>query len=205
MKQPITKKQKEVLAFIKGFSKKEGYPPSLKEISKSLGFTSHSTAQFHVNQLVEKGYLKKESGKARTIEPLSKSRAYIELPILGTVTAGGPIEALEEQSPDLLKVPKELIGNDMTRHYILRVKGDSMVEKHVLPGDLVIIREQSHFDNGDIVVIADEDWNVTLKEVLCSDKRVTVKPANKKYQTYELELGKCQVVGKMVGLMRLDK
>lgn len=197
----LTKKQKEVLDFVQSFTKEHGYGPSLKEIQKAMAFTSHSTAQFHINQLAEKGFLKKSSGIARGIEPL-KREDVIEIPILGTVPAGGPAEALQENEPKIQEIPKSMIKKDRRRHYFLRVKGDSMIEKGILDGDLVLIREQTDFDNGDIVVIADKDWKVTLKEVIKEKKHVTVKPANPKYQIYTLQLGDCQIVGKKVGLIR---
>ncbi len=197
----LTKKQKEVLDFVQSFAKEQGYGPSLKEIQGAMGFTSHSTAQFHTNQLAEKGFLKKSSGVARGIEPLKRADS-VEVPILGTVPAGGPTEALRENDPEIRKIPKFMLKGDQKRHYLLRVKGDSMIEKGILDGDLVLIREQSDFDNGDIVVIADETWKVTLKEVIKEKKHVTVKPANQKYQIYTLQLGNCQIVGKKVGLIR---
>lgn len=197
----LTKKQKEVLDFVQSFTKEYGYGPSLKEIQNAMEFTSHSTAQFHINQLAGKGFLKKSSGVARGIEPL-KREDVIEIPILGTVPAGGPAEALQENEPKIQEIPKSMIKKDRRRHYFLRVKGDSMVEKGILDGDLVLIREQTDFDNGDIVVIADENWKVTLKEVIKEKKHVTVKPANPKYQIYTLQLGNCQIVGKKVGLIR---
>lgn len=201
MKTPLTQKQKEVLDFILLFTTKKGYGPSLKEVQEAMNFTSHSTAQFHVNQLVEKGFLKKSSGMARGFEPL-KHDDVVEIPILGTVPAGGPVEALQESDPEIKEIPKSMLKNDNRRHYFLQVKGDSMIEKGILNGDLVLIREQTDFDNGDVVVIADEDWKVTLKQVIKEKAHVTVKPANIKYQIYTLQLGDCQVVGKQVGLIR---
>ena len=200
-KRLLTRKQKKVLDFIESFVKKEGFGPSLKEIKEAMGFTSHSTAQFHVNQLAEKGFLKKSSGSARGIEPLKRDEV-VEVPILGLVPAGGPMEALEESEPEIKKIPKSMLKARQGRHYLLRVKGNSMIEKGILDGDLVLIREQSDFDNGDIVVIADENWAVTLKEVIKENKKITVKPANPKYQIYTLQLGNCQIVGKKVGLIR---
>ncbi|MBI2464478.1 transcriptional repressor LexA [Candidatus Peregrinibacteria bacterium] len=197
----LTKKQKEVLDFVQSFSKEHGYGPSLKEIQKAMKFTSHSTAQFHINKLAEKGFLKKSSGVARGIEPL-KQKDVVEIPILGTVPAGGSAEALQANEPKIKEIPKSMIKKDRRRHYFLKVKGDSMIEKGILDGDLVLIREQADFDNGDIVVIADEDWKVTLKEVIKEKKHITVKPANPKYQIYTLQLGDCQIVGKKVGLIR---
>lgn len=201
MKTPLTQKQKEVLDFIQSFAKKKGYGSSLKEVQEAMDFTSHSTAQFHVNQLVEKGFLKKSSGVARGFEPLNREEV-VEVPILGDVPAGGPREAIQEDDPEIREIPKSMLKGDDKRHYLLRVKGDSMIEKHILDGDLVLIREQTDFDNGDIVVIADEDWKVTLKEVIKEKTHVTVKPANPKYQIYTLQLGNCQIVGKKVGLIR---
>ena len=197
----LTKKQKEVLSFVQSFTKKHGYGPSLKEIQEAMEFTSHSTAQFHINQLAEKGFLKKSSGVARGIEPL-KHEDVVEIPILGTVPAGGPAEALQENEPKIKEIPKSMIKKDRRRHYFLKVKGDSMIEKGILEGDLVLIREQTDFDNGDIVVIADENWKVTLKEVIKEKNHVTVRPANPKYQIYTLQLGDCQIVCKKVCLIR---
>lgn len=199
-KTPLTQKQKEVLNFIEEFTGKKGYGPSLKEVQGAMHFTSHSTAQFHVNQLVEKGFLKKSFGSARGVEPL-KREEVVEVPILGIVPAGGPSEAIQDEAPEIREIPKSMLKGD-NRHYFLRVSGDSMIEKGILDGDLVLIREQTDFDNGDVVVIADENWGVTLKEVIKEKKHITVKPANPKYQIYSLQLGNCQVVGKKVGLIR---
>ena len=112
------------------------------------------------------------------------------------------MEALEEAEPEIKKIPKSMPKGSKRRHYLIRVKGDSMIEKGIIDGDLVLIREQSDFDSGDIVVIADESWAVTLKEVIKEKKKITVKPANSKYQIYTLQLGDCQIVGKKVGLIR---
>lgn len=201
MKTPLTQKQKAVLDFIRSFTNKKGYGPSLKEVQEAMDFTSHSTAQFHINQLVEKGFLKKISGVARGFAPLKRDEV-VEVPILGDVPAGGPSEAIQDHDPEIREIPKSMLKGDDKRHYFLRVNGDSMIEKGILDGDLVLIREQPDFDNGDVVVIADEDWKVTLKEVIKEKKHITVKPANPKYQIYTMQLGDCQVVGKKVGLIR---
>lgn len=196
-----TKKQQEVLAFIEGYLEEKTYPPTLKEIRDRFNFASHSTAQFHVNQLVKAGLLKKSPTGGRRISQL-KDDEVVEIPILGTVAAGGPLEAIEDNSQELKEIPKSMLKGSKSRHYFLRVKGDSMVDKGILSGDLVLIKEQADFDNGDIVVIANKEWEVTLKQVVKEKTHITVKPANPKYQVYSLQLDECSVVGKQVALIR---
>lgn len=196
----LSQKQKDVLLYIEEYTNEHGHPPTLVEIQKFFHFKSHSTAQFHVNELTKKGYIQKKSGSRKINLPASDE--VLELPILGIVAAGNAIDAIEDNDPEIKKIPRYMLKNPNQRHYLLKVRGDSMKDKHIVEGDLVIIREQNTVNDGEIAVIADEDWQVTLKEVIQEEKYLTLKPANRLYQTYKIELGKCKILGVMDGLIR---
>jgi len=170
----LTKRQKQVLNFIKSFTDKKGYAPSLEEIKKHLRLSSVSTIHFHVSRLQKLGYLKKEYNKPRTmgiydIEPM------IEIPLLGTIAAGQPIEAIEDS--EIIKVPKSQLSKS-GKHFALRVKGNSMIDEGIFDEDIVIIRQQPTVENGETAVALINDNEVTLKKIYREKSGFRLQPAN---------------------------
>ena len=159
----LSDKQIQILQYIKDELTLRGYPPSIREICKAVGLSSTSSVHAHLNTLEEKGYIKKETNKRRALELIDvddicsdmPKKEIINLPVIGTVTAGSPILAVENIE-DTLPISIDFVGNKES--YVLRVKGDSMIEAGILDGDHVIVNSQHDAKNGDIVValIGDE-------------------------------------------------
>ena len=172
----LTKKQKEVLDFVVQYIDDRGYAPSYRDIGDELGLSSSSTIHSHVQGLAEKGYLK-ISDEARSIELTSKVRRTkpaILLPLLGLIAAGQPIEAVENR--DAFSVPVEMGVTDSS--YVLKVKGDSMIEDGIFDGDYVIVEREKQPKNGDVVVAIIDDNGATLKRFYKEKDRVRLQPAN---------------------------
>jgi SOS regulatory protein LexA len=177
MPTPITKRQKEVLNYVDKFITKKQYSPTLEEICKSLGLSAVSTAHQHIEALKEKGYLKKFDNLARAIEiKKTKKDDLVEVPILGTITAGPPTEALEIVE-ETISISREELGRQ-GKHYALRVEGNSMIEEGVFDGDIVVIRKQEVVDNGQMVVAIIDDNQTTLKKLYRENGRFRLQPAN---------------------------
>lgn len=190
---PLTPKQKQVFDFICKFINKHEYPPSLQEIGKFFK-KSISTAQHHVDELLTKGYLKREEHLARGIAPVSQDSDKI--PLLGYIAAGEPIEPLE--NPEPLTVPKSLVS-EQGNYYALKVKGESMIEEGIWDGDIVIIKHQFTAEPGETVVAITEK-GATLKIFRKRSGKIFLEPRNKNLENiYPKEL---EIRGKFVGLIR---
>ena len=171
----ITKKQQQVLDFIMGYQKQKGYAPSLKEICKKFKIASVSTAHFHVSKLRDLGYLEKEENKPRAIDAI-KREEIIKIPIVGTIAAGQPIEAIEIPGTTISLSKKEISPRE--KHYALRVKGDSMIDEGIFDGDVVVIRRQETADDGQTVVAIIDDNEATLKKIYREKNRIKLQPEN---------------------------
>lgn len=191
--EPLTGKQKQTLDFINSFLREKGYSPSLEEIAKHLG-KKLSTAQYFVNELEEKGYLKKIAGKARGIYPIISSHS---VPLLGFIAAGEPIEPIE--NPEEISVPKNIKIDVRYPHYALKVKGDSMIDMSVLDNDIVLIKHQMTANNGDVVVAITEN-GATLKVFKKRFGKVYLEPRNNKYPIIKPK--QLEIRGKFLGLIR---
>jgi len=171
----LTKKQKEVLDFIKSSSQKKGYSPSLEEIQKHFKLASVSTAHFHVTKLKAGGYLDKTENKARSIS-ISRSSRLVKVPLMGTIAAGVPIEVVENK--EVITVDRSQLSHS-GKHYALKVAGNSMIDEGIFDGDTVIVREQQSAENGEKVVALVNGNEATLKKFfLEEDGRVRLQPAN---------------------------
>jgi len=170
----ITKRQTEVLEYIKGYKTKKKYAPSLEEIRKKFKLASVSTAHFHVKRLQESGYLQRESNQPRAMSPEKESRS-IKIPLLGTIAAGTPIEAIEV--PETITIARDDIGK-FGNHYALRVQGSSMIDDGIYDGDIVVIRHQNTADNGQTVVAIVNENEATLKRIYREKDRFRLQPAN---------------------------
>ena len=166
-KEGLTTKQNEILTFIKKYTAKNNYPPSIREISKGVNLKSPATTHVHVKNLIDKGYLKRNLNNHKILELLvpnefEKSDEFtVQIPLLGKVTAGNPIEAIE--NPDeYFPIPVNLIPKN-SEVFTLRVSGESMINAGILDNDIVIIERKNTAKNGEIVVAMNEDNEVTLK------------------------------------------
>ncbi|MFA6447429.1 MAG: transcriptional repressor LexA [Patescibacteria group bacterium] len=177
----LTKKQKLVLDFIKQYQKRKGYSPSLEEIQRHFGLASVSTAHFHIKQLQKKGLLTKEENQPRTISAI-KEKMTIEIPLLGNITAGEPIEAIEINEKTIT-VPKSDIRLPF-QHYALRVKGDSMVEDGIFDGDIIVVRSQKTVNNGQTAIAIIDDNQTTLKKIYKERNKIRLQPANKNLKPF---------------------
>ena len=171
----ITKRQKQVLDFIASYIKKQGYSPSLEEIKRELRVKSLATVHQHVEALKNKGFIEKQKHQRRGVE-IQKSEKMISIPLLGIITAGQPIEAIENPS-ETIGVSKNEIGR-FSNHYALRVQGNSMIDDGIFDGDIVVIRKQGTADDGQTVVAIIDDNEATLKKIYREKSRIKLQPAN---------------------------
>ncbi|MDD4705895.1 MAG: transcriptional repressor LexA [Bacilli bacterium] len=204
MKPKITKKQEEVLTYIKKYIVKYGYPPSVREICSGLGLSSPATVHTHLTQLEIKGAIKKTASKFRTIEVMgeneyaSKDEEIVKVPLLGKVTAGNPIEAIE--NPDeLFSLPASLIPRKESI-FTLKVSGDSMINVGIYDGDIVIVQKQKEAHNGDIVVAMNKENEVTLKTFYKEKDHIRLQPENDYLKPIILD--NVIIIGKAIGLYR---
>lgn len=174
--------QIKILTYIKQELSVRGYPPSVREMCKATGLSSTSSVHAHLNTLEKKGYIVKGNNKMRAIEIVDVDNQYadlpkkeiVHLPILGNVAAGSPILAVENVE-DLLPVPIDFIGNNES--YVLKVKGDSMIEAGILSGDFIIVNKQNTAKNGDIVVALIDD-SATVKTFYKEKDHIRLQPEN---------------------------
>lgn len=171
----LTKRQKEILDFVKSYSRKRKYAPSLEEIQKRFKFASVSTAHFHVSKLRDLGYLAKEENKPRSIGIVNRE-GMVKIPFLGTIAAGQPIEAIQDK--EMIAVPKSKIPSS-SEVYALRVVGNSMVDENINDGDVVLIRQQETAENGQKVVALIDNYEATLKKFYKERGHIRLQPANK--------------------------
>lgn len=176
----LTPKQKEVLDFIVEFINEKGYPPSFREIAAGLDLASPSTVHVHIQALRARGYLRVGSNNtgSRELEPTDKAIRWGKsaiLPLAGLIAAGAPIEAIEER--ETFAVPIEL-APDSANSYVLRVKGDSMIEDGILDGDYVIVERNPSPKNGDVVVALLDNAYATLKRFYRERDRIRLQPAH---------------------------
>ena len=173
---PLTKKQREVLDYILKVMRERDYTPSYREIADALSLSSPATVHEHVGRFKEKGYLKDLEGAPVVVERgLLESAKAVLLPLMGLITAGEPIEAMEDK--ETMAVPASIVV-DGANAYVLKVKGRSMIEDGILDGDFVIVERNPSPKNGDVVVAVLEDNEATLKRFYKEKDRVRLQPAN---------------------------
>ena len=195
----LTKRQKQVLDFITAFIKRYEYAPSLEEVKDHLGLSSVSTAHFHVQTLQQKGFLRKDDNRPRTIEISKNGGTDVrEIQLEGTIAAGHPIEAIEGH--DTIQVPALLIPNKGRKYFALKVKGDSLIEDGILDGDVVIAEQTNTAKDGDLVVALTENSEATLKYFYKEKGRIRLEPRNRALKP--LFLKTCTVRGRFVSLLR---
>lgn len=204
MNKKITKKQDEVLNFIKKHIVKNGFPPSVREIGQALGLNSPATVHAHLKKLEEAGCIRKESQKFRTIEVLVEnefkdtSSDIVKVPLLGKITAGNPIEAIERPD-EFFSLPAELIPNKETI-FTLKVSGDSMINVGIYDKDIVIVQKQKVARNGEIVVAMTDENEVTIKTFYKENDHIRLQPENDSMSPIILD--NVTILGKAIGLYR---
>ena len=198
----IYKRQKQILDFINSYVAKFGYAPTLSEIAKKLKLKSLATVHEHLQSLEKKGLIKKTSGFVRSIELIDRKISQLvnplELPILGFIAAGAPIEPFTDPNATFPVSPN--LVNENKKSYVLQVKGESMIEDGILDGDFVVIEETNQATNGDIVVAMIENGIVTLKRFFKEPNRVRLEPANASMQPIYAK--NVTIQGRCVGVIR---
>ncbi|MCG7339551.1 transcriptional repressor LexA [Staphylococcus sp. ACRSN] len=202
----LTKRQNEIFEYIKQTVQSKGYPPSVREIGEAVGLASSSTVHGHLSRLEEKGYIKRDPTKPRAIEIVSESlgepvnmEETIHVPVIGKVTAGIPITAVENVE-EYFPLPEHFTSTHNSDIFILNVVGDSMIEAGILDGDKVIVRSQTIAENGDIIVAMTEENEATVKRFYKEKARYRLQPENSTMAPIYLE--QVSVLGKVVGLFR---
>ncbi|GEK65133.1 LexA repressor [Leuconostoc mesenteroides subsp. sake] len=201
-------KQIQVLRFIHEAQSENGYPPTVREIGEAVGLSSSSTIHGHIERLVKKGYLLKDASKPRAraievtdigLEMLGISTTPGKIPVLGMVTAGTPILAVEEEATEFFPIPDNLMQFDGDL-FMLNVHGDSMVNIGILDGDKVIVRKQENADNGDVVVAMNDNNEATVKRFFREADHYRLQPENNSMSPIILQ--KVSILGKVIGLYR---
>ncbi|MFQ5746022.1 MAG: transcriptional repressor LexA [Gemmatimonadota bacterium] len=199
----LTRRQKEILDFIEGFLDENGYSPSFEEIAAFFDYRSLATVHEHLSNLEAKGYIRKSYNESRSIE-LARTEmrvAAVDLPLLGTVAAGEPIEAIEQQ--EAISVPDDMVSGVTGAHYVLRVRGDSMIDEQIRDGDYVIVRSRESADNGDMVIALIDGENATVKRYYReAGGQVRLQPANPRLAPMRFAEDRVTVQGLVVGVIR---
>ena len=217
-REELNEREKSILAYIETQVRKEGYPPSVREICKAVGLSSTATVHTYLNKLKEKGYIAKEDQKGRTLKVIKggkyKNQEYISqmqnnenqdiytakelvnVPVIGKITAGEPILAVENIT-DTFPIPVDFIGN--SESFMLKVRGESMIEAGILDGDLILVKKQNTAENGDIVValIGEE---ATVKTFYKEDGYIRLQPENSALEPIIVPM--CEILGKVAGVFR---
>jgi repressor LexA len=200
----ISKRQQHILDFIKDEVRKKGYPPSVREIGEAVGLASSSTVHGHLARLESKGLIRRDPTKPRAIEVLDtdenqlpKSRV-INVPVVGKVTAGTPITAIENVE-EYFPLPERLASSD-EQVFMLEVMGDSMIEAGILDGDYVIVKQQSTAQNGEIVVAMTEEDEATVKRFFKERDYIRLQPENSTLEPIILQ--NVSILGKVIGVYR---
>jgi repressor LexA len=203
--QVLTERQRQILDFLRKYTDAHGYPPTVREIGEAVGLASPSTVHAHLANLERAGLLKRDPTKPRAIElrrePTAAPVDVHKLPLVGEVAAGGPLLA-EENIEDYLAVPEPLSRGG--EEFLLRVKGDSMIDAGILDGDIAVVQRQQDARNGDIVVaLAGDDESAdeaTLKRFFREDGRVRLQPENEALEP--IYAAHVQILGKVIGVFR---
>jgi len=200
----ISNKQKEILEFIKAQIINKGYPPAVREICEAVNLKSTSSVHSHLESLEKNGYIRRDPSKPRAIEIIDDEfnltrRELVNIPIVGTITAGQPILAVENIE-SYFPIPSEYMPNSET--FMLKVKGDSMINAGILDGDRIIVQRQSHAKNGDYVVALIDD-EVTVKTFYKENGYFRLQPENDAMEP--IIVSDLQILGVVIGLFRMIK
>ena len=198
--QPLTRRQREILDFLNEFIEQHGYAPSLEEIGRRFGLSSLATVHKHLTNLQEKGFIRRAWNRSRSVEliPTHVGARALDLPLLGTVAAGSPIEAVV--SSETVGVPEDLVGQRDA--YALRVHGNSMIDEQIRDGDIVIVEDRKTAGNGEMVIALLNGNEVTLKKFYLVGGRIRLQPANPAVEPLVVDADQVQIQGVVVGVLR---
>lgn len=196
----LTPRQAEILAFVTAYTEERGFAPTLQEIGDRFGLSSVATVHKHVRHLVDKGYLRRERRNAsRDIEVVAGGEGGLAtIPLLGTVAAGRPIEALSEH--EQLRVPEEWLGKGRT--FALRVRGDSMIDEQIRNGDTVVVEARETARNGETVIALVDGESVTVKQYFREGAQIRLQPANPAVPVMRFPEERVTVQGVVIGVLR---
>lgn len=200
----LTAKQEIILDILKRLIAENGYPPTVREIGKRAHLNSPATIHFHLKKLAEKGYIKQDDKKNRTIEILvpneyiNKEEKVVEVPLLGKVTAGTPIEAIE-MPDEFFSLPANIISTK-NEIFTLKVQGDSMINVGIYDGDILVVERKNTANNGDTVVAMNDENEVTVKTFYKEKDHIRLQPENDTMDPIILK--NCTILGKAIGLYR---
>ena len=197
----LTRRQKEMLDFLNGFIEAKGYAPTIEEIAEHFSLRSLATVHKHLTNLQDKGLIRRAWNRSRALElvPTEVTVHAVELPLLGRVAAGSPIEAIE--ASETIFVPEDMVGRRET--YVLQVKGDSMIEEQIRDGDYVIVENRRSADDGEMVIALLDGENVTLKKLYREGSgRVRLQPANARLQPIVVDQDRLRIQGVVIGVLR---
>ena len=207
----LNKRERAILKFIEKQIKEKGYPPSVREIGKAVGLSSTATVHSYIAKLTQKGYIKKEDQKGRTLKvlkggladnqtsapkPLYNGRELVDVPVIGKITAGAPILAVENVT-DTFPIPIDFVGN--SESFMLTVRGESMIEAGILDGDYILVKKQNVANNGEIVVALIED-EATVKTFYREKDHVRLQPENSTMDP--IIVPDCKILGRVCGVFR---
>ncbi|MBS1815904.1 MAG: transcriptional repressor LexA [Acidobacteria bacterium] len=195
----ITRRQKDVLDFLNGFTQKNGYSPSYEEIAQGLGLNSLATVHKHITNLQNKGLLQRAHNRSRSIDVLSPRlpRRADRLPLLGRIAAGKPVEAVENAESISLS---EIIGNREV--FALEVRGDSMRDEHIVNGDFVLVERTNTAREGEIIVALVDGADATLKRFYREGAQIRLQPSNAEMAPIYAPAERVQIQGKVLGMLR---
>ena len=199
---PLTKRQKEILDHVESFIEKNGYAPSFEEIADAFAYSSLATVHEHLSNLERKGYIRKAYNESRSIELIGAAfgSKAVELPLLGAVAAGLPIEAIEQQ--ETLSVPPDMVQSGR-ENFVLRVEGKSMIDEQIRDGDYIVVSAQDTADDGQMVVALVGGDSATVKKMYREpDGRIRLQPANPGMAPIVEDASNVQIQGVVVGVIR---
>jgi repressor LexA len=197
----LTRRQKEILDYLNDFIDREGYAPTIEEIAEHFSLRSLATVHKHLTNLQQKGLIRRAWNRSRALElvPTEVTVKAVELPLLGRVAAGSPIEAID--ASETVFVPENMLGRKET--YVLQVKGDSMIEEQIRDGDYVIVENRQTADDGEMVIALLDGENVTLKKLYREGGgRVRLQPANARLKPLFVDQDRLRVQGVVIGVLR---
>ncbi len=197
----LTRRQKEILDFVSRYLAKKGYAPTIEEICEHFDLSSLATVHKHLTNLQAKGFIKRSWNRSRAMEliPAQLETKAVEIPLLGRVAAGLPIEAI--QAPETVSVPQDMVGRRDS--YVLQVKGDSMIEEQIRDGDYVIVESRKTARDGEMVIALLDGDQVTLKKLYRdAPGRVRLQPANSRMRPIIVERGELRIQGVVIGVLR---
>ena len=199
---PLTKRQREILSFLSEYVDGNGYAPSFEEIATKFSYSSLATVHEHLSNLERKGYIKRSYNESRAIEllPSDHNPRAVEVPLLGSVAAGLPIEEID--AGESIAVPDSFVRRN-GRHFALRVKGNSMIDEHIRDGDVVVVHERQSADNGEMVIAMTHGTAATVKKFFRErDGRIRLQPANEQMAPIYVHENDITIQGIVVGVLR---